>query len=59
MILGTFGPAQTLILLVIPILIIIGVLLLISSRAKHKGRAEAMKEMLDREERNKDQKENK
>jgi hypothetical protein len=47
------------VLLVIPIGLIIGLILLISSRAKHKGRAEAMKEMLDRKERSKEQKENK
>jgi hypothetical protein len=59
MILGSFGPIQMIVLLVIPIGLIIGLILLISSRAKHKGRAEAMKEMLDRKERSKEQKENK
>lgn len=53
MILGSFGPIQMIVLFVIPVGLIIGVIVLISSRAKHKGRAEAMKEMLDREERKK------
>ena len=54
MILGTFGSIQVIVLLVIPVGLIVGLILLINSRAKHKGRAEAMKEMLDREERNND-----
>ena len=55
MILGTFGSIQVIVLLVIPVGLIVGLILLINSRAKHKGRAEAMKEMLDREERKKKQ----
>jgi hypothetical protein len=59
MLLGTFGPAQTLIIFIIPIGLIIGLVLLFTSRAKHKARAEVMKEMLDREQRKNDQKEEK
>lgn len=56
MILGTFGPAQVIVLLLLPVGLIVGLILLINSRAKHKGRAEGMKDMLDREERSKEQK---
>jgi F0F1-type ATP synthase assembly protein I len=44
MILGVIGPWQMVVLLVIPVGLIIGVIVLVNSRAKHKGRAEAMKE---------------
>ena len=54
MILGVFGPWQIIAVLVIVVLPVVGIVLLVNSRAKHKGRAEAMKEMLDREESKKD-----
>jgi hypothetical protein len=53
MTLGVFGPIQIIVVLVIPLAIIVGIILLVNSRAKHKGRAEAMKEMMDREEKSK------
>lgn len=46
MILGVIGPAQLLILLVLPILLIVGLIVLFVSRAKNKTKAEMLEQQL-------------
>ena len=53
--LGTFGPWQIMVIAVLPILLIVGLILLFVSRAKHKTRDE----MLDKQLKEKKKKETK
>ena len=45
MILGMIGPVQLLILFILPIGLIIGLVMLFTSRAKHKAKAETLESM--------------
>lgn len=47
MILGAIGPIQMLVLLVLPILVVVGLILLFVSRAKHKTKAEMLEKQLE------------
>lgn len=47
MILGVFGPFQLLVLLLLPVGIIIGLIVVFASRAKHKSKAETLSSVLD------------
>lgn len=51
MILGAIGPNQLLVLLVLPILIVVGLILLFVSRAKHKTKAEMLEKQLEEKKR--------
>jgi len=42
MILGIIGPWQLMVLLLIPVLVIIGLIILFASRAKHKAKADTL-----------------
>ena len=47
MILGVFGPWQLIVLLFLIIGIVVGIVVIFSSRAKHKAKAETLSDILD------------